>query len=123
MEKIAGIFSILLSGHVWRWVSWFDLSTFSRYLHEGDAEPNESSNSATDVEALSKSNEHNGFPHIFTASFDAVFHLTMLFSVDWVNAPEFIPSSVVYYPAADSQFDFPAMKSSEKTSKYPKFTI
>nr|CAH0112854.1 unnamed protein product [Daphnia galeata] len=67
-----------------------------RYLHEVDAEPNELSNSATDVEALSKSQE------------------TSL--NDWVNAPEFIPSSVVYYPAAaaDSQFDFPAIKSSEK---------
>jgi hypothetical protein len=33
----------------------WSFNVFSRYLHEVDAEPNELSNSATDVEALSKS--------------------------------------------------------------------
>lgn len=120
-------FSKLLSGYVWRWVSWFDHSTFSIGIcTKWMLNP---MNCPTVQLMLRHWVSHkqaslNGFTHIsFTASFDAIFHLTMLFSLDWVNAPEFIPSSVVYYPAAaDSQFDFPAIKSSEKTSKL-KLTI
>lgn len=116
-------FSKLLSGYVWRWVSWFDHSTFSIGIcTKWMLNP---MNCPTVQLMLRHWVSHkqaslNGFTHIsFTASFDAIFHLTMLFSLDWVNAPEFIPSSVVYYPAAaDSQFDFPAIKSSEKTSKW-----
>ncbi|KZS05786.1 putative E3 ubiquitin-protein ligase makorin-1 [Daphnia magna] len=52
-----------------------------RYLHELDAETNESNDSCHNVMA-----------------------------VNWVNAPEFIPSSTIY-SAADTQLDFPAMQS------------
>lgn len=34
----------------------------------------------------------------------------MVLFLDWVNAPEFIPSSTIY-SAADTQLDFPAMQS------------